>query len=156
MVAQKRLPALVAAAQAIGARLLLAGDGPARPPAAPHVTFAGPAGPEILTRGRVFIQASTYEGLPHAVLEAKARGLPVVATDAGGTRECVRHGIDGLLVPVGDDRALADAAAALLADPRRAAAMGAAGRQDAALRFAPGPIADAWAGLLLAEVARPA
>jgi glycosyltransferase involved in cell wall biosynthesis len=150
MVAQKRLPALVDAAARVGARLLLAGDGPARPPPAPHLTFTGPADAQVLARGKIFVQASTYEGLPHAVLEAKARALPVVATDAGGTRECLRHGVDGLLVPVGDDQALAAAIASLLADPARAAAMGKAGRADAQARFAPARMADAWAALLMA------
>lgn len=150
MVAQKRLPALVEAARRTSATLLLAGDGPARPPAAPQVTLTGPTGPDVLARGKIFVQASLYEGLPHAVLEAKARALPVVATDAGGTRECVRHGIDGLLVPVGDEDALAHAIAALLENPARAAAMGQAGRADAAARFAPDRMADEWVALLMA------
>ena len=153
MVVQKRLPALIAVAQGLGASLLLAGSGPARPPPAPGVPMEGAAGPDILRRGRIFVQASSYEGLPHAVLEAKARGLAVVATAAGGTAECVRHGIDGLLVPPGDDAALAGAIAALLADPARAAAMGMAGRDDVACRFAPARMGDDLARLLREVVA---
>lgn len=148
MVPQKRLGVLVDLAARLGVRLLLAGDGPCRPAPAPHVTLPGPAGPDVLGRAKIFVQASAYEGLPHAVLEAKARGLPVVATDAGGTHEAVRHGIDGLLVPVGDDAALADSVAALLADPPRARAMGEAGRQDARARFAPAAMGDALASML--------
>lgn len=148
MVAQKRLSVLANLAAALGVRLLLAGDGPEKPAPAPHLTLPGAASPDILRRGRLFVQASAYEGLPHAVLEAKARGLPVVATDAGGTRECVRHGVDGLLVPVGDDAALADAVRALLADAPRARAMGEAGRADARTRFAPAAMGDALATML--------
>ncbi len=50
----------------------------------------------------LFAQSSDYEGTPNAVLEAMALETPVVATDAGGTRELVEHGIDGLIVPTGE------------------------------------------------------
>jgi len=153
MVVQKRLPSLVAAARAAGATLLLAGEGPCRPDPAPGVTMLGLASPDVLARGRIFVQASDYEGLPHAVLEAKARGLAVIATDAGGTAECVRHGIDGLLVPPGDQAALAAAIRTLLHDPARVAAMGAAGRQDVQDRFTPDRMGDALDALLRAVVA---
>jgi len=153
MVVQKRLASLIGAARAAGATLLLAGEGPCRPDKAPGLTVLGLSSPEILARGKIFVQASDYEGLPHAVLEAKAHGLAVIATDAGGTAECVRHGIDGLLVPPGDQAALANAIRALLHDPARVAAMGVAGRQDAQDRFAPDRMGDALAALLRAVVA---
>jgi glycosyltransferase involved in cell wall biosynthesis len=54
-----------------------------------------------IRRGRVFVLNSSYEGLPHIVLEAKAAGVPVVATAAGGTPETINDGEDGRLVPVG-------------------------------------------------------
>ena len=44
---------------------------------------------EILRRGKIFVQASSYEGLPHAVLEAKAHGLPVVATRVGANGDLI-------------------------------------------------------------------
>lgn len=59
-----------------------------------------------LSQANVFVLNSTYEGLPHVVLEAMAAGVPVVATDAGGTNEIVRNLETGILVPVGDERAL--------------------------------------------------
>jgi glycosyltransferase involved in cell wall biosynthesis len=59
----------------------------------------------------------------------------VVASDAGGLPEVVEHGVTGLIVPRGDSRALADAMAALLADPLRRAQMGRAGRERALRLF---------------------
>ncbi len=59
----------------------------------------------------------TYrEGLPTALIEAAACGRPIVTTDAIGPRDLVRHGDTGLLVPVRDPRALADALQRLLCD----------------------------------------
>jgi glycosyltransferase involved in cell wall biosynthesis len=52
---------------------------------------------------------SSYEGMPHVVLEAFAMGLPVVAAAAGGTPEIIEDGVSGLLYPCGDVRALTDA-----------------------------------------------
>lgn len=76
----------------------------------------------------VVVLASDTEALPLSVLEAMSAGLPVVATDVGGVRELVEHGRTGVLVPVGDVRALARALATVLTDPTKARALGAAGR----------------------------
>ena len=54
----------------------------------------------------VFVLNSTYEGLSHALVEAMALGTPVVATAVGGNPELIEDGIDGLLVPPGNDEAL--------------------------------------------------
>jgi glycosyltransferase involved in cell wall biosynthesis len=62
------------------------------------------------------------------VIEAMALGIPVVATDVGGTREIVEHGRTGLLVPAGDAAALAEAVLQLLNDPESARRMAQAGR----------------------------
>lgn len=64
----------------------------------------------------LYVQASDYEGTPNAVLEAMALETPIVATDAGGTREIVRHGVDGLIVPTGDAQALSAAMVEALSD----------------------------------------
>lgn len=63
---------------------------------------------------KVFVLNSSYEGLPHIVLEAKAVGVPVVATAAGGTPETIADGVDGFLVPVGQTEILEDRLRALL------------------------------------------
>jgi len=59
---------------------------------------------------------SRSEGLPLTVLEAMASGVPVVATDVGGTREVLRHGMEGFLVPAREPAALADALRRLVHD----------------------------------------
>ncbi len=63
-----------------------------------------------------FVLNSTYEGLPHVVLEAMAAGVPVIATDAGGTGEAVEREVTGLLIPIGDAAALKAAIERLLRD----------------------------------------
>lgn len=63
----------------------------------------------VLAACDVFTLASRWEGLPVALMEALAIGLPVVATDVGGVRELLRNEVDALLVPLGDAVALADA-----------------------------------------------
>lgn len=54
----------------------------------------------------VFVLASENEGLPGAIIEAMATGLPVITTDAGGCADAVTDGVNGYVVPVGDENAL--------------------------------------------------
>jgi glycosyltransferase involved in cell wall biosynthesis len=103
------------------ARFLVAGDGPdhaaleARIAAAPlladRVTLLGfaPSGPAFLASLDVYCLSSLSEGFNTTILEAMALGVPVVATDAGGTREAIQDRATGRLVPTADPRALADA-----------------------------------------------
>lgn len=78
---------------------------------------------------------SRNEGTPVALIEALASGRAVVATDVGGVRHVVTHGIDGLLNSAGDETGIAASLAALLADPVLRARMGAAGRTSVEDRF---------------------
>jgi glycosyltransferase involved in cell wall biosynthesis len=71
---------------------------------------------EVWAEADIAVLPSYREGLPKTLLEAAAAGLPLVATDVPGCREIVREGETGLLVPVGDSRALADAIARLARD----------------------------------------
>lgn len=118
--------ARVAAAQP-RAHWITTGDGPLRDAFAQRAQALGLAGAihlpgwrrdiaDILNAGDVFLLPSTHEGLPRAVLEALSVGLPVAATDAGGTHEVVVPGA-GRLVPVGKMDALAQAALDLLRSP---------------------------------------
>ncbi|MBP1635084.1 MAG: glycosyltransferase [Acidobacteria bacterium] len=73
-------------------------------------------------------RAGKREGIPVALMEAMAAGLPVVATAISGIPELVQPGLTGFLVPSGDAAALAEALRRLAADPGLRARMGAAGR----------------------------
>jgi len=66
--------------------------------------------PEIRTAG-MFVLSSDFEGMPNALIEAMATGLPCISTDcpAGGPASLVQDEVNGLLVPVGDVRAMAKA-----------------------------------------------
>lgn len=79
----------------------------------------------VLSACDVFCLASHQEGLPVALMEAMALGLPVVATDVGGVSELVEDRRHGLLVPAGRPDLLAGAVLELVADPGRRSAMGA-------------------------------
>jgi glycosyltransferase involved in cell wall biosynthesis len=78
---------------------------------------------------------SYREGLPKGLIEAAACGLPLVTTDAPGCREVVTHGVTGLLVPVRNAEALADAIAVLHDDPGLRERLGAAARRKAMSEF---------------------
>ena len=91
---------------------------------------------DVLASSHIAVLPSYGEGMPKTLLEAAACGRPIVATDVPGCREVVRHGVNGLLVPARDARALADAILALAGDPARRAAMGAEGRRRAETEFA--------------------
>ena len=142
-------------------RLLLIGGGPSRAQLATDARESGIADRVLLTgalpraealallKGAdLFAFASTTETQGLVVAEALACGLPVVAVDAPGTRDAVRSGIDGLLVPAGG---LGSGLAELVADaPRRtemaAAAAAGAGRFDRSARI--GEVVDLYRALL--------
>jgi glycosyltransferase involved in cell wall biosynthesis len=98
-----------------------------------RVEFLGAvAGAEHLWAAAQFgVLASFQEGLPNAVLEAMASGVPVVATAVGGVPELVDDGVTGLVVPPGDPAALAGAIDALAGDAALRVRLGAAARQAA-------------------------
>jgi glycosyltransferase involved in cell wall biosynthesis len=77
----------------------------------------------------VFAQSSIREGTPNVVLEAMALETPIVATDAGGTRELVQPGVHGLIVPCGNAGAIRDAMLTVLRDPHAARARASSARQ---------------------------
>jgi glycosyltransferase involved in cell wall biosynthesis len=101
-----------------------------------QVEFQGPLTGEATWRAYaaadVFCLPSFYEreGMPLVLLEAMQFSLPVVATRWRGIQDLVLDGETGLLVPVREPEATASALGALLADPQRARAMGARGRQE--------------------------
>lgn len=74
-----------------------------------------------LATASLFVAPATMESFGIAALEARAAGIPVVASSRGGVGEFITHGVDGALVD--DDRAMVDALTRLLADPDGLAAM---------------------------------
>jgi glycosyltransferase involved in cell wall biosynthesis len=85
--------------------------------------------PTLLARARLFVLSSITEGISLTLLEAMARGLPVIATTVGGNPEVVEAGHTGLLVPARDPASLAGAVARLWTEPEMYARMGVAGRR---------------------------
>jgi len=81
------------------------------------------------------LPSSYGEGLPKVLLEAAACGLPIVTTDAIGCREAVRDGDNGLLLPIGDVPALADALRILISDADLRTRMGKRSRARAEREF---------------------
>jgi len=91
--------------------------------------------PAALAQADIFCLPSYREGVPNALLEACASGLPIVTTDVPGCRDVVQHGVNGLLVPPRDAKALAEALEALIVNPTLRSTMGNAGRQIALETF---------------------
>lgn len=147
--AQKRYPDLLAAARVVvdrnpRVRFVTAGQGPLADEIRSRRDALGLGdrfallgyradAPRLVAAADLFVLASAHEGLPVAVMEAFALGVPVVATAVGGVAEAVTDGVSGLLVPPGDPDALA-AAVLRAADPAVRAPL-ARGAAAAASRF---------------------
>ncbi|WP_432564548.1 glycosyltransferase family 4 protein [Kineococcus sp. SYSU DK003] len=125
---QKGLGTLLEAAGRSGVRVVVAGDGPLHDELAARirredlpVQLLGRREDvaDLLAAADVAVSASVWEGQPVFVQEALRAGVPVVATDAGGTREVTADA--AVLVGVGDATALADALRRLAADPAQRA-----------------------------------
>jgi glycosyltransferase involved in cell wall biosynthesis len=102
--------------------------------------------PELLHASDLFALASDFEGLPVAVIEAMAAGLPVVSTSVGGVPELVEQDRTGLLVPPRDGAALSRALAALASDAQLRTAMGARA-VERAREFGARRMVDSYAAL---------
>jgi L-malate glycosyltransferase len=92
--------------------------------------------PQVLRESDVFAFPSFMEASPNALIEAMAAGLPIVATRIGGIPEAIEHERNGILVPPGDDRALAAAIVRVIERPDVAARLAEAARQHAESRYA--------------------
>lgn len=150
----------------IAAQLEIIGDGPERARVlytshdlglADSVALLGPPAPEQvrdrLRSANVFLLSSLSEDISNAALEAMACGLPVVTTDCGGMREAVDDGVEGLVVPVREPQAMADALARLALDPDLRLRMGRAARQRVERDFDLEQQLDRWAELCRRTVA---
>ncbi len=146
----KNLPAVVAAfaevARARPARLLLLGDGPELAPTLARLQELGLADrvsapgmvqalEDVLPLGDVLLLPSWHESFGLVALEAMACGVPVIATDRGGTDEFLDDGVNGFLRAPDDHAGIAAAALALAADPGLQRHLAEEARRDAAERF---------------------
>ena len=144
--------------------LLLVGDGPDRDALAARAASHGVAArvvftsrrqdvADVLAASNLFVLPSFAEGIPLALLEAMAAGLPVVATAVPGTMDVVSDPSLGLLVPSHDASALARGIARVFDRPDEAAAMALAGQAHVRRRFDLGSMVDATAALYEAVLA---
>lgn len=118
-------------------RLLICGDGPSREKfeklaaelgIGEAVTFTGNVSdvPERIEKASIFVLPSKKEGMPNALLESMALGLTCISTDCpcGGPADVITYGENGILVPVDDEAAMAQALLNCMDDPVRARRMG--------------------------------
>ncbi len=119
--------------------LTIAGDGPLRercqaftevnmPGKVKFLGFTNRVG-NVLAQSQIFVLTSKSEGLPYAILEAMAAGLPVVTTNCGAVTEAVVDGTTGIVVPLNDKKSLAAAMLELAAEPSLRKKMGQGGYQ---------------------------
>lgn len=141
---EKGVDIALQAARQSEVRLTVAGVGPAEDTLKtrfPEAEFTGMLGKdavaELVRRSRAVVVPSLwFENAPMSVLEAMAAGVPVIGSMSGGIPEQITSGHDGLLVPVGDADALADAMQLLANDPDLAVRLGNEARRTLQLRFA--------------------
>ncbi len=104
-----------------------------------HVTLLGAIdGDEVrhrLGKAHLFVLASWAEPLGVAYMEAMSCGTPVIGTDAGGVPELIESGVDGILVPPQDPKAIAETISKLSADPASLVRLSIAGRETVEKRF---------------------
>jgi len=143
----------LARSQGVAAELVIAGAGPEearlQQAAVAHGlegvsflgTVRGAAKIALLERADVFVLPSYAEGLPYALLESMAAGVPVIATRVGWIPELVADGINGLLVEPQAPQAIAIAIHTLACDREALARMSAAGRATIAAGYSIGRLA---------------
>jgi L-malate glycosyltransferase len=147
-------------------RFVIAGDGPravelralaSRLGLDRHVEFLGHREdvPALLAESDVFVLPSRSEAFPNGAIEAMAAGLPVVASRVGGLLDLVDEGRTGLLVPPDDPAALASAIESLVVSPARAAAIGAAARDEVARRYSFDRMVRSFEDLFLSQLGTP-
>jgi glycosyltransferase involved in cell wall biosynthesis len=138
---KKGVEYLIDAVADIGVPLTIVGDGPERDTletlakeSNAEVRFEGFVDPkdvsEYYLSAEILVLPSVEgEGMPNAVLEAMARGLPVITTDSGGLPSMIEHGKTGVLVPMRDSDSLANAIEILHTDPKKRSEIGANARR---------------------------
>jgi glycosyltransferase involved in cell wall biosynthesis len=103
--------------------------------------------PEVLEAMDVFLLTSAWEGLPSALVEAAAAGVPIVTTAVSGVRDVVEHEASALVFQVGDTAGLAAGAIRLLSEPNSAATLAAHARRSLPRGFEPSVVVNEHARL---------
>ncbi len=104
--------------------------------------------PQVMAPADGYVKSSAWEGMPIALLEAAAAGLPIVATRVGGNHEVVRDGESGFLVPPRDAEALGQAMLRLMEQtPERRRDMGERGRDQVRVHYGLGRVVERWQDL---------
>ncbi len=166
LVYQKGVDILLAALEGLNSHpweLFLVGDGPEREALQAQVRdfglservqfkcwLDGDALAEQLQQANLFVFPSRHEGMPNAVLEAMACGLPVIATRIAGNEELVVDGENGLLIPPEDPVALRSALLELMENPAMRQQMGAASRKRVEANYSWSQIASEYLELVKA------
>lgn len=145
---------LEAAAKVPDVHLIIGGSGPTehsllalteRLGLEDRTEFVGWVDPdEVLSRSDVVALASRIEGHPLTLLDAQARGIPVVATDVGGVAEIVDDGETGYVLPYGDIDAMAAAFDRLVHDPELMEKLGSAARHRSESGYGPNDMAASY------------
>ena len=95
----------------------------------------------------VFINTTNIDNMPMSVVEAMALGLPIVSTDAGGLPFLIENGVDGILIPVRDEKLMAEAIVNLLNNPHKAGELSKNARKKAE-KFDGNKVKTLWNKLL--------
>ena len=103
--------------------------------------------PSLYDAADVYLNAPDIDNMPGSILEAFASGLPVVTTDAGGIPYMVRDGENGLIVPRGDDAAMAAAALRVLTDPSLAERLSSCAIEECRRKYSPDAVLREWHSL---------
>lgn len=98
---------------------------------------------EQIKNATMFVLPSDFEGLSNALLEAMMMGLPCISTNCAGSDEVIRHGENGLLIPVGDENALLEAMEKIICDPELAQKLGRTAKADSA-KFEVDKVIEQW------------
>ncbi len=144
--------------QHVNVRLLMIGDGPLHSLALNLLQEAGEADaawlpgsrddiPSLLKEMDVFVLGSLKEGISNTLLESMATGIPLVATLTGGNINLIESGVMGMLVPVGNPQALADALLSYVKDAELRQRHGAAARARAESRYSLANMLDGYSNL---------
>jgi N-acetyl-alpha-D-glucosaminyl L-malate synthase BshA len=156
----KRIPDIIKAfiSNEIDCKLVLIGDGPEHPEVeeltrtlgiSENVEFLGNVKrvQEIVGRADLFLLPSEDESFGLAALEAMSCGVPVVATNVGGLKELISHGVDGYLTEVGDPEALANYSLEILQNPELQEELGSNARAKVLKTYTPDKIVPQYEDL---------